>query len=188
MTTVSPELDNRFRAAAADAGLLDVAYDVVESPLGDLFVAVSERGLCSISYSPEPERVVEQLSRGFGARILRSPRPVEPAKRQLDEYFEGKRRAFELEVDLRLARDFGRTVLGELARVPFGELTTYGALAEKAGKPRAARAVGTIMNRNPIPIILPCHRVVGANGALVGYAGGLERKRALLRLEGALLA
>ena len=185
MTTVPHELDARFRSAAADAGLLDVAYDLVESPLGELFVGVSDRGVCAISYA-EPESVVEQLVRGFGSRVLRSPRPIDPAKRQLDDYFAGKRRSFDLDVDLRLARDFGRTVLGELGRVPYGEVTTYGALAASAGKPRAARAVGTIMNRNPIPIVLPCHRVVGANGSLVGYAGGLERKQALLRLEGAL--
>ena len=128
------------------------------------------------------------LFRSYGARVLRSPKPLDPVKRQLDEYFEGQRRRFDLDIDLRLARDFGRTVLEELGRVPFGEVTTYGALAARAGKPRAARAVGTIMNRNPIPIVLPCHRVVGANGSLVGYAGGLERKQQLLRLEGALLA
>jgi methylated-DNA-[protein]-cysteine S-methyltransferase len=185
---VSPELDTRFRAAAAAEGLLDVAYDVVESPVGELFVGVSDRGLCVISYEADPDLQVERLARGFGSRVLRSPRPVDPARRQLDEYFAGKRERFDLDVDLRLARDFGRTVLEELGRVPFGEVTTYGALAAKAGKPKAARAVGTIMNRNPIPIVLPCHRVVGANGSLVGYAGGLERKQTLLRLEGALLA
>ena len=188
MTNVSHELDTRFRAAAADQGLLDVAYDVIESPLGDLFVGVSDRGLCVISYEADPDAQVERLARGFGSRVLRSPRPIDPARRQLGEYFEGKRRRFDLEVDLRLTRDFGRTVLEELGRVPFGEVTTYGALAAKAGKPRAARAVGTIMNRNPLPIVMPCHRVVGANGSLVGYAGGLERKQTLLRLEGALLA
>ena len=188
MINVSPELDTRFRTAAAEQGLLDVAYDVIESPLGDLFVGVSDRGLCVISYEADPDAQVERLARGFGSRVLRSPRPIDPARRQLDEYFEGKRRQFDLEVDLRLTRDFGRTVLEELGRVPFGEVTTYGALAAKAGKPRAARAVGTIMNRNPLPIVLPCHRVVGANGSLVGYAGGLERKQTLLRLEGALPA
>ena len=187
MTSVSPDLDTRFRAAAAKEGLLDVAYDVVDSPLGELFVGVSDRGLCLISYEADPDVQVERLARGYGSRVLRSPRPIDATRRQLDEYFEGKRRRFELEVDLHLARDFGRAVLEELGRVPFGEVTTYGALAAKTGKPRAARAVGTIMNRNPIPIVLPCHRVVGANGSLVGYAGGIERKQALLRLEGALL-
>jgi methylated-DNA-[protein]-cysteine S-methyltransferase len=188
VTNVSPELDTRFRGAAAEEGLLDVAYDVVDSPVGDLFVGVSDRGLCVISYEADPDAQLERLVRRFGSRVLRSPRPVDPARRQLDEYFDGKRRRFDLAVDLRLARDFGRTVLEELGRVPFGELTTYGELAARAGKPRAARAVGTIMNRNPVPIVLPCHRVVGANGSLVGYAGGLERKQQLLRLEGALLA
>jgi methylated-DNA-[protein]-cysteine S-methyltransferase len=186
--TVSPELDQRFRDAAAAGGLLDLAYDLVDSPLGELFVGVSDRGLCVISYEADPERQLERLARGFGSRVLRSARPVDPTRRQLHEYFEGERRRFDLDVDLRLTRDFGRAVLGELARVPFGEVTTYGALAAKAGKPRAARAVGTIMNRNPIPIVLPCHRVVGASGSLVGYGGGLERKQALLELEGALAA
>jgi methylated-DNA-[protein]-cysteine S-methyltransferase len=187
VTTVSSELDTRFRTAAAQEGLLDVAYDLIDSPVGKLFVGVSDRGLCVISYDTDPERQLERLARGFGSRVLRSARPIGKVARQLDEYFAGKRRGFDLSVDLRLTRDFGRTVLEELGRVPFGEVTTYGALAAKAGKPRAARAVGTIMNRNPIPIVLPCHRVVGANGSLVGYAGGLERKQALLRLEGALL-
>ena len=186
--TVTPELDERFRAAAAAEGLLDVGYDLVDSPVGDLFVAVSDRGLCTISYDTDPEAKLEQLSRGFGTRVLRSPRAVDEVRRELTEYFEGKRQRFELDVDLRLTRDFGRAVLNELAAVPFGEVTTYGTLAARAGKPRAARAVGTIMNRNPIPIVLPCHRVVGANGSLVGYAGGLERKQELLKLEGALLA
>jgi methylated-DNA-[protein]-cysteine S-methyltransferase len=188
VNSIPTKLDERFRAAAAAEGLLDVAYDVIDSPVGDLFVGVSNRGLCVISYDTDADLQAERLARGFGSRVLRSPRPVDPTKRQLDEYFDGKRRRFDLDVDLRLARDFGRVVLEELGRVPFGEMTTYGALAARAGKPRAARAVGTIMNRNPIPIVLPCHRVVGADGSLVGYAGGLERKQQLLRLEGALLA
>ena len=187
MTSVSPELDTRFRAAAAKEGLLDVAYDVVESPLGELFVGVSERGLCVISYEVDPDVQIERLARGFGSRVLRSPRPVDPARRQLDEYFAGKRQGFELPIDLSATRDFAHTVLDELARVPYGELTTYGALAAKAGRPRAARAVGTVMNRNPVPIVLPCHRVVGSTGALTGYGGGLDRKRALLELEGAII-
>jgi methylated-DNA-[protein]-cysteine S-methyltransferase len=184
--TVSPELDARFRDAAAAEGLLDVAYDLIDTPVGRLFVAVTDRGLCEISYDAEPEREEEKLALAFGARVLRSPRPTDETRRQLDEYFEGKRHEFELPVDLGLTREFGRAVLDQLARVPYGELTTYGALAAKAGRPRAARAVGTVMNRNPVPIVLPCHRVVGSTGALVGYGGGLDRKRALLELEGAL--
>ena len=185
--TVSHELDARFRAAAADQGLLDVAYDMVDTPLGTLLVAASDAGLCRISYDPEPEREVEQLARVLGTRILRSPKPIDEVRRQLDEYFEHSRRRFELDLDLRLTADFSRRVLDELAKVPYGEVTTYGDLAARAARPRAARAVGTVMNRNPIPIVLPCHRVVGANGSLTGYGGGIERKEALLRLEGAML-
>ena len=183
---VSPELDRRFRDAAAEAGLLDVAYDMVDTPIGELFVATTEAGLCRISYDPEPDRVVEDLARTVGARVLRSARPVDETRRQLAEYFEKQRTEFELDVDLRLAADFSRRVLDELARVPYGEVTTYGELSRRAEHPRAARAVGTVMNRNPIPIVLPCHRVVGASGSLTGYGGGLDRKEALLRLEGAI--
>jgi methylated-DNA-[protein]-cysteine S-methyltransferase len=185
MTTVPAGVDRRFRQTAASEGLLDVAYDLIDSPLGPLFVAASPRGLCRISYDPEPERQLESLARGFGARVLRSP--LDGPRRELDDYFEGRRRRFDLAVDLRLAGPFTRTVLRELALVPYGEVTTYGTLAARAGSPRAARAVGTVMNRNPVPIVLPCHRVVGSSGNLVGYGGGLERKERLLRLEGALL-
>ena len=183
---ISPELDNRFRTAAAAEGLLDVAYDLVDTPVGRLLVAVTDRGLCEISYDPDPEREAESLARAFGARVLRSPRPTDEARRQLDEYFAGKRQRFDLPIDLSPTREFAHAVLDELARVPYGELTTYGALAARAGRPRAARAVGTVMNRNPVPIVLPCHRVVGSTGALTGYGGGLDRKRALLELEGSL--
>jgi methylated-DNA-[protein]-cysteine S-methyltransferase len=184
---VSPELDRRFRDAAAAEGLLDVAYELHDTPVGRLLVAVTERGVCEISYDADPSAEAERLARAFGARVLRSPRPTDEVRRQLDEYFAGTRRDFELEVDLGTTRaEFGRAVLEQLARVPYGEVTTYGTLAARAGRPRAARAVGTVMNRNPVPIVLPCHRVVGSTGSLVGYAGGLDRKRTLLELEGAL--
>ena len=187
MTPVSIELDRRFRDAAAREHLLDVAYDLVDTPVGPLLVATTDRGLCRIAYDAEPERELDGLAQAFGVRVLRSPRPIDPARRQLDEYFAGSRQHFELAVDLALQADFNRRVLRELARVPYGEVVTYGELAARAARPRAARAVGTVMNRNPLPIVLPCHRVIGANGKLVGYAGGLERKETLLRLEGALL-
>ena len=181
---VSTQLDSRFRAAALADGLLDVAYELSDTPLGTLLLAKTERGLCRIEYDPEPDRGVERLARSFGRRVLRAPGALDDVRRQLDEYFDGRRRLFELELDLGLATTpFSRRVLQELARVPYGEVTTYGKLAGRAGKPRAARAVGTVMNRNPIPIILPCHRVVGASGSLVGYGGGLERKQTLLQLE-----
>jgi methylated-DNA-[protein]-cysteine S-methyltransferase len=181
--TVTPDLDARFRAAALAAGLVDVRYDVVESPVGDLFVAATDRGVCRISY--RPEGMEDTVARTFGTRVLRVP--LDEVRRELDEYFEGRRREFDLPLDLRVA-SFNEAVLNELARVPYGRTETYGGLAAKVGRPRAARAVGTIMNRNPIPIVLPCHRVVGANGSLTGYAGGLEVKRTLLELEGATLA
>jgi methylated-DNA-[protein]-cysteine S-methyltransferase len=188
MNPVSTSLDERFRAAAADAGLLDVAYDVFEdTPVGPLLVGVTDRGLARISFDADPERQLEELARLYGPRVLRSRRPLQHIHRELDEYFEGRRHEFDLELDLRAAPEFHRRVLTELARVEYGHTTTYGTLATKAGNPRAARAVGTVMNRNPVPIVLPCHRVVGANGSLTGYGGGLDRKEWLLRLEGAIL-
>jgi methylated-DNA-[protein]-cysteine S-methyltransferase len=185
--TVSSTLDRRFREAAASQGLLDVAYDFAETPVGTLLVAATDHGLCRISFDPEPEREAERLAQAYGSRVLRAARPVDPVRRQLDEYFAGKRRRFEVDVDLRSAAPFSRTVLQRLAKIPHGQVTTYGALARAAGHPRAARAVGTVMNRNPVPIVLPCHRVIGADGRLVGYGGGLDRKRQLLTLEGFLL-
>ena len=184
--TVSPDLDRRFRDAAAAAQLLDAAFDLVDSPLGPLLVAATDRGLLRVMYDAEPERELERLALVAGPRVLRSPRAVDRARRQLDEYFEGRREQFELELDLRGLAPFTEHVLGELARVPYGTTTTYGTLAAQAGAPKAARAVGTVMNRNPVPIVLPCHRVVGASGALTGYGGGLDRKVRLLRLEGVL--
>ena len=185
--TVSTDLDNRFRDAAAESGLLDVAYDLTDSPIGTLLVAASKRGLCRISFDPEPDREAALLAQAFGARVLRSSRPVDEARRELDEYFAGRRREFDLQVDLTPVPAFQREVLAELVRVPYGSLETYGGLAARIGHPRAARAVGGALNRNPVPIVVPCHRVVGANGSLTGYGGGLERKEWLLAGEGALL-
>jgi len=183
--TVSPDLDRRFRDAAATLGLIDVGFDVVDTPIGDLLVAASERGLATISFDSDPVDRLEQLARIAGPRVLRSPRSVDLARQELDEYFQGGRRSFDLTVDLRALAPFTVSVLKELARVPYGETTTYGELARRVGHPRAARAVGTVMHHNRIPIVLPCHRVVGATGDLTGYAGGLDIKQALLELEGA---
>jgi methylated-DNA-[protein]-cysteine S-methyltransferase len=183
MTAVPKALDRRFREAATEAGLVDVSFDVADTQIGPLLLAVTERGLCRISFDPEPDRETETLARTFGVRVLRAPRELDPVRRELDEYFEGRRRDFDLPIDLRGREGFSRDILERLAKVPYGEVTTYKSLAVEAGNPRAARAVGTIMNRNPIPIVLPCHRVVGSNGSLVGYGGGLERKRLLLDLE-----
>jgi methylated-DNA-[protein]-cysteine S-methyltransferase len=150
--------------------------------VGALLVAATELGLARIYFDPEGQE--DELARIFGVRVLRSP--LDNVRRELDEYFDGSRTSFDLLLDLRVA-PFPAEVLRELALVPYGSTSTYGTLAAKVGRPRAARAVGTVMNRNPIPIVLPCHRIVGANGSLTGYAGGLDVKRRLLELEGATL-
>jgi methylated-DNA-[protein]-cysteine S-methyltransferase len=184
----STVLDERFRAAAAAEGLLDVAYDILDdTPIGPLLVGVTDHGVCRIWFDPQPERELETLARLHGSRVLRVSGPVEQVRRELDEYFAGRRQRFDVDVDVRALPEYNRRVLAELARVEYGHTTTYGTLAAQSGNPRAARAVGTVMNRNPIPIVLPCHRVVGSTGKLTGYAGGLDRKEQLLRLEGALL-
>jgi methylated-DNA-[protein]-cysteine S-methyltransferase len=182
--SVPVHLDTELRRRAAAEGLLDVAYDFTDSPIGTLLLAATPVGLCKLSFDPEPERDLDELAETFGARVLRSPRPLDEVRRELDEYFRARRQVFELTLDLRPVPRFQRAVLEELARVPYGATSTYGALAAAVERPRAARAVGGAMNRNPIPIVLPCHRVVGADGRLVGYGGGLDRKRALLELEG----
>jgi methylated-DNA-[protein]-cysteine S-methyltransferase len=179
---LTPELDARFRRAAVAEGLVDVRYDVIPSPVGDLRVALTSRGLTRVSFWEEGWE--ESLARSYGVRVLRSP--ADDVRRELDEYFEGRRTTFDLPLDLR-APEFHKQVLTVLARVPYGQTDTYGRLAARVGRPKAARAIGTVMNRNPIPIVLPCHRIVGANGSLTGYGGGLERKRQLLQLEGATL-
>ena len=186
--TVPAQTDTAFRERAAAEALLDVAYDLTDSPIGPLLVAATERGICEIAFDPDPEAEVERLSRLHGVRVLRSPRPVDEARRELDEYFEGRRHDFDLPVDLTVLPAFQQSVLAELRRVPYGHVDTYGGLAARIGKPRAARAVGGALNRNPVPIVVPCHRIVGSTGNLVGYAGGLERKQLLLALEGGTLA
>lgn len=184
--TVPVDLDRRFRARAAAAGLVDVAFDFTDSPLGTLLVAATRAGVCAVSFVGD-DGTLDELARLHGPRVLRLAAPVEGAIEELDEYFSGSRDRFDLPLDLHGIPAFQQGVLAELARVPYGTTVTYGELATRIGRPGAARAVGGAMNRNPIPIVLPCHRVVGARGNLVGYAGGLERKQALLELEGATL-
>jgi methylated-DNA-[protein]-cysteine S-methyltransferase len=185
--TVSPELDQRFRDAAAAEGLLDVAYELHDTPVGELLVAVTERGVCEIHYDADPEAEAARLARLFGTRVLRSPRPTDEVRRQLDEYFAGRRHEFELPLDWSLTRQgFGRRVLESTARIPYGEARSYREVATEAGSPRAVRAAGNALGANPIPIVVPCHRVLRTGGALGGYGGGPERKRHLLELEGAL--
>lgn len=182
--TVPDELDRRLRDAAADEGLVDVAYDVADTPIGRLLLARTGAGLCRVHFGDE-DAALEGLARTFGARVLRAPRRLDDVRRQLDGYFTGERHGFELDLDLRVT-PFHREVLDELARVPYGTTTTYAALAARVGRPAASRAVGRAMHTNPLAIVLPCHRVLGANGSLTGYAGGLDVKRRLLELEGGL--
>ncbi|MFN8188222.1 MAG: methylated-DNA--[protein]-cysteine S-methyltransferase [Gaiellales bacterium] len=182
--TVPTELDRRFRTRAAQEGLVDVAYELTDSPLGTLLVAATPAGVCAVSFRGDADETLLGLSHVHGPRVLRLADPVEPALRELHEYFDGARHEFDLTLDLHGVAPFQRAVLEGLLDVPYGGTATYGELAARIGRPGAARAVGGALNRNPLPIILPCHRVVGAGGKLVGYGGGLERKERLLALEG----
>jgi methylated-DNA-[protein]-cysteine S-methyltransferase len=174
-------------AAAADRGLLDVAVGVVESPVGELTLAVTPRGLAYVAFDDEErDELLARFARELSPRVLEHPAATDEVRRQLEEYFGGSRTRFDLKLDRRLMRGIARDVLAATARVPFGRTTTYGAIADRIGRPRASRAVGNALGSNPIPIVVPCHRVLRAGGDVGGYAGGPERKRRLLRLEGVL--
>jgi methylated-DNA-[protein]-cysteine S-methyltransferase len=183
---VDPAAVTAALAARADAdGLLDVAWDTLDSPLGELAVFLTPRGIVRLSYGSEPiADTLDELTTKVSPRILRSGRRTDQARRELDEYFSGRRRRFETPVDWSLTRGFTRGVLAATARVPFGETASYGEVAAEAGSPRAARAAGNALSSNPIPIVVPCHRIIHAGGGIGGYTGGLERKRFLLRIEG----
>lgn len=167
---------------AEHAGLLDVAITGVDTPVGRLALAATEAGVVACSYDGE-DAVAARVAAAISPRVLRAPARLDPVRRELEEYFAGRRARFSTTVDLRLATPFGQRVLRALGAVPYGMTTTYGALASRMGRPGAARAVGHALGANPICVIVPCHRVVGASGALTGYAGGLEIKRRLLDLE-----
>ena len=183
-----PELERRFLERAEGEGLVDVAYASVDSPLGPLTVAATPTGLVRLAYTgyrPEDD-VIEDLARRISPRVLESPARLDRVRRELDEYFEGKRTGFDLPIDWSLTKGFTRRVLNATARIPFGELGTYASVAGEAGSPRAVRAAGNALGANPMPVVVPCHRVVRTGGALGGYTGGIERKEFLLRLEGRL--
>lgn len=176
-------------AVAAEAGLLDVAYATERTPVGELVVAATPRGLVRIAYvdGEAPggrDAILRDLAARLSPRMLEAPARLDPVRRELDEYFEGRRREFDLPLDLSLVRGFGLRVLETARAIPFGDVLTYGEVASRAGSPRAARAAGNALGANPIPIVVPCHRVVHAGGGLGGYTGGLDRKRALLAVEG----
>jgi methylated-DNA-[protein]-cysteine S-methyltransferase len=177
--SVTPDLDTRFRAAALAEGLVDVRYDVVDSPVGELLVAATDRGLCRVSYVVDDG---ESLVRTFGGRILRLP--LDEVRRELDEYFAGARRAFEVPIDWSPLRGYTREVLRRTAEIPYGEARSYAEIADRAGSPRGWRATGNALGANPMPIVVPCHRVLTSSGRIGGYTGGVDRKRFLLALEG----
>jgi methylated-DNA-[protein]-cysteine S-methyltransferase len=181
----SREAAARLASAAADRDLLDVAIATVQSPVGDLLVAVTPRGLVRVAFEDEDsDDVLEDLAARLSPRILESARATDRVRRELQEYFERERTRFDLRIDRRLMGTFAKQVLAATSRVPFGRTTTYGELAQRIGHPRAARAVGTALGSNPVPVVVPCHRVLRAGGALGGYGGGLPRKELLLELEG----
>jgi methylated-DNA-[protein]-cysteine S-methyltransferase len=172
---------------AADAGLLDVAYGTYDSPLGALTVMVTPRGLVRLSYPGEGIAAqLEELAARVSPRILEAPQRTDSVRRQLDEYFDGDRRTFEVPIDWRLVSGFAGNVLRATARIPFGSVSSYREVAARAGSPNAYRAAGNALGSNPVPIVVPCHRVLHTGGGLGGYTGGIARKQFLLRLEGVL--
>jgi methylated-DNA-[protein]-cysteine S-methyltransferase len=177
-----------MRAADAE-GLIDVALDVTDTPIGPLTLAATPTGLVKVAFGAHEEDVAETLATDLSPRVVSLPSRLDPVRRQLDEYFEGRRHTFDLAVDWALSRGFRREVLQRLfADVGFGETRSYAEMALAAGSPRAHRAVGSAMATNPVPIVVPCHRVLRTGGSLGGYGGGLDVKRRLLVLEGSLLA
>jgi methylated-DNA-[protein]-cysteine S-methyltransferase len=177
----------RFAATAP----ADVSYALVESPVGLLVAAATDRGLACLSYEDHHggvDGVLETIAARISPRILESPAQLDRVRRELDEYFERRRTSFDLPIDWSLASPFGRRVLQATATIPFGEISTYGRIAAQAGSPKAARATGNALGSNPMPIVVPCHRVLHTAGRGIGnYTGGVHRKEALLRLEGVLL-
>jgi len=170
-------------AAADRAGLVDVAVSTVDSPIGDLYVAATPHGLVRLAF--DPERMLDELAERISPRVVEAPARLDPVRRELDEYFAGRRRVFDIVVDWTLTSGFRRRVLEATARIPVGHVTTYGALAKQVGKPTAARAVGGAVGSNPVAIVVPCHRVLPAAGGVGNYGGGPQRKEFLLELEGA---
>ncbi|GHE37954.1 methylated-DNA--protein-cysteine methyltransferase [Streptosporangium violaceochromogenes] len=183
---VRARLHARLAEAAERAGVLDVAYRTADTPVGSLLLAATGEGLVRVAYAREDhDRVLAQLAADVSPRVLRAPARLDTAAREIEEYFAGRRRLFDLRLDLRLARGFRRTVLSHLTEIGYGTTASYAALARAAGSPRAVRAAGTACATNPLPIVLPCHRVVRSDGTAGGYVGGAEVKRALLDLEAA---
>jgi methylated-DNA-[protein]-cysteine S-methyltransferase len=179
-------LHRRLELGADRAGILDVGYTTVDSPLGRLLLAATERGLVRVAYESEGlDAVLDALGRRLSPRILRAPRRLDAAAAELEEYFGRRRTRFDLPLDLSLSAGFRQTVQRYLPRIPYGRTESYQRVAADVGSPRAVRAVGTACATNPLPIVVPCHRVLRADGTLGGYIGGLAAKTALLDLEAA---
>jgi methylated-DNA-[protein]-cysteine S-methyltransferase len=169
---------------AAEEGVLDLAYTTIDSPVGPLLLVASEAGLLRLAFRGEGhDRVLDHLSAVISPRVLRAPDRLATVARQLDEYFARQRREFDLNFDLRLSRGFRRSVLDQLQRIAYGRTASYAAVAQAAGNPAAVRAVGTACATNPLPLVIPCHRVVRSDGTIGNYGGGPEAKRLLLDLE-----
>lgn len=185
-TTRLEQLRLRLVDEAERTGLLDLAYRIVESPLGDLLVVASPQGVLRIAFASENhDQVLETLAERVSARMLGGSPRLNPAARQLEEYFAGRRRVFEVPLDLQLSGGYRREVLRHLSEIDYGRTESYTEVATATGNPRAVRAVGSACATNPIPVVVPCHRVLRADGSLGGYRGGLPAKRMLLDLESA---
>ena len=181
------EAARRLAQRMAGEGLADVTYGTADSPFGALWLAATRRGLVRLAFPEESlDGMLESLARRISPRIVEAPAPLEGARRELDEYFSGRRRAFELALDRRLMAPFAQRVLRVTSQIPYGGVLSYAEVAADAGSPRGFRAAGNALGANPIPIVIPCHRVLRSGGSLGGYGGGLHRKRFLLELEGAL--
>jgi methylated-DNA-[protein]-cysteine S-methyltransferase len=177
-------LHERLAAAADSGGLLDVAYRTVDSPVGPLLLAGTEQGLIRIAFAGEGhDAVLQALADKISPRVLHAPARLDAAARELAEYFAGQRRGFDLPLDWRLSAGFRRTVLSHLPEIGYGHTASYAAVARLAGNPRAIRAAATACATNPLPVVVPCHRVVLADGRIGNYRGGPEAKRTLLTLE-----
>jgi methylated-DNA-[protein]-cysteine S-methyltransferase len=179
-------LHDRLAERAEDSGLLDVAYRTMDTPVGTLLLAATPAGLVRVAYASEGhDAVLAALAARISPRILNAPRRLDGAARELDEYFAGARRIFDLPLDLRLATGFRRAVLGQLPGIGYGHTASYAAVAAAAGSPRAVRAVGTACATNPLPVVVPCHRVIRSDGTPGRYLGGSAAKQLLLNLEAA---
>jgi len=179
-------LRDRLAAAAQADGILDLAYRTVDSPVGPLLLAATELGLVRVAYASEDHNeVLQALSDRISPRVLHAPERLDPVARELEEYFAGRRRVFDVPLDWHLSAGFRSTVLHRLPEIGYGHTASYATVAEMAGNPKAVRAVGSACATNPLPVVVPCHRVVRSDGGLGGYLGGVEVKRTLLTLEAA---